>query len=78
MFLDSSTCTILKKYPGYSTQNSTGGLQPSVPQLPYIRNTGIEKEVPIPLLSGIPQYTGKLLLLINIPLFQGIPDNPGN
>ena len=56
------------------SNRSTGGPRPQL----GIRNTGIEKEVPIPLLSGIPQYTGKLLLLINIPLFQGIPDNPGN
>ena len=36
----------------------TGGPRLSGPQLPRFRNTGIEKKVPSPRLSGIPQNSG--------------------
>ena len=37
---------------------NTGGPRLSGPQLPRFRNTGIEKKVPSPLLSGIPRNSG--------------------
>ena len=51
---------LLSKFilPSPNKKSYTGGPRLSGPQLPGFRNTGIEKKVPSPRLSGIPRNSG--------------------